>query len=191
MERTITNTLALLFIGAACAFAQLGPAAAPSQGTVATQLPLSGRGGQTGSVTATQSPTPSTTTSVNTLNTTVQPTGPFAGSASSISKTPFSGKLSFREAIQRGLDYNLGTVGLNQAVRQSHGQTRVARSSLLPNLIATASETEQQTNLAVAGIRFHSPIPGFSIPEIVGPFNYFDLRARLTQSLADMTAWKN
>ena len=191
MERTITNTLAFLFIGAASACAQLGPAAAPSQGTVATQLPLSGRGGQTGSVTATQSPTPSTTTSVNTLNTTVQPSGPFAGSASSISKTPFSGKLSFREAIQRGLDYNLGAVGLNQAVRQSHGQTRVARSSLLPNLIATASETEQQTNLAVAGIRFHSPIPGFSIPEIVGPFNYFDLRARLTQSLADITAWKN
>jgi outer membrane protein TolC len=191
MERTITHTLAFLFVGTACAFAQLGPPPASSQGTVATQLPLSGRGGQTGSVTATQSPTPSTTTSVNTLNTSVQTSGPFAGSASSISKAPFSGQLSFREAIQRGLDYNLGTVGLNQAVRQSHGQTRVARSSLLPNLVATASETEQQTNLAVAGIRFHSPIPGFAFPEIVGPFNYFDLRARLTQTLADMTAWKN
>lgn len=191
MERTITNTLALLVAGAACTFAQLGPATAPAQGTVAAQLPLSGRGGQTGSVAATQSPTPGTTTSVNTLNATVQTTGAFAGSASSISKVPFSGKLSFREAVQRGLDYNLGTVGLNQAVRQSHGQKNVARSSLLPNLIATASETEQQTNLAVAGIRFRSPVPGSSFPSIVGPFNYFDLRARLTQSVADMTAWRN
>jgi outer membrane protein TolC len=191
MERTIRKIFAFALLGAACARAQLGPPASPSQGTLADQLPLSGRGTQSGSVTATQSPTPSTTTSVNTLNAIVQASGPFAGSASSVSKAPFSGKLSFREAIERGLDYNLGAVGLTQAVRQSHGQTRVARSSLLPNLVATASETEQQTNLAVAGIRFHSPIPGFSIPEIVGPFNYFDLRARLTQSLADMTAWRN
>src|SRR5581483_3846463 len=44
---------------------------------------------------------------------------------------------------------------------------------------------------AVAGIRFHSSLPGFSIPTVVGPFNYFDLRARLTQTVADLTAWKN
>jgi outer membrane protein TolC len=191
MRRTISKTLAFLFLGITNAYAQFGPPAAASQGTVATQLPLSGRGGQGGSVTATQSPVPGTTTSVNTLNTSVQTVGPYAGSASSLAKSPFSGKLSFREAIQRGLDYNLGTVGITQAIRQSRGQALVARSFLLPNLIATASETEQQTNLAVAGIRIQSPIPGFSIPSIVGPFNYFDLRARLTQTIADFTALRN
>jgi outer membrane protein TolC len=134
---------------------------------------------------------PGTTTSVNTLNTSVATSGPFAGSASSIGKTPFSGRLSFHEAIQRGLDYNLGALGLAQALRQSKGQARVARGGLLPNLSASLSETEQQTNLAVAGIKFKSPIAGFSIPTIVGPFNYFDLRARLTQTIADLTAWKN
>jgi outer membrane protein TolC len=185
------KTLAVLFAGVACAFAQLGRPAAQSEGTTATQLPLSGRSGQGGSVTPTQSPVPGTTTSVNTLNTSVQTSGPFAGSASSIGKTPFSGKLSFREAIQRGLDYNLGAVGLAQALRQSYGQARVARSSLLPNVTASMSETVQQTNLAVAGIRFSSPIPGFSIPTIVGPYNYFDLRARLTQTIADLTALRN
>ena len=41
------------------------------------------------------------------------------------------------------------------------------------------------------GLRFSSPIPGFGIPSIVGPFNYFDLRARLTQTVADMTALNN
>lgn len=171
--------------------AQLGPPPAASQGPLATQLPLSGRSSQGGSVAATQSPVPGTTSSVNTLNTSVQPSGPFAGSASSIVKRPFSGKLSFREAIDRGLAYNLGAVGLDQAVRQSHGQMRVARSSLLPNFTASLSETVQQTNLAVAGIRFQSPLPGFSIPSVVGPFNYFDARARLTQTIADRTAWKN
>jgi outer membrane protein TolC len=191
MERTISKVVIFVLAGTACAVAQFGPPAPSSQGTVATQLPLSGRGAQAGSVNATQSPVAGTTTSVNTLNTSVQTSGPFAGSASSVSKLPFSGKLSLREAIQRGLDYNLGTVGMAQTIRQSRGQARVARSSLLPNLIATASETEQQTNLAVAGIRFQSPIPGFSIPSIVGPFNYFDLRARLTQTIADMTALRN
>src|SRR5262249_40090580 len=33
--------------------------------------------------------------------------------------------------------------------------------------------------------------PGVSIPAVVGPFNYFDLRASLTQKVLDITAWKN
>lgn len=180
-----------LLLASVSALAQLGPAPAPSQGTVANQLPLSGRTAQTGSVSTTQSAVPGTTTSVNTLNTSIDSSGPYTGSASSTTTAPFSGKLSFREAIERGLAYNLGTVGMAEALRQSRGQTRVARSSLLPNLTATLSETAQQTNLAIVGIRFQSPIPGFSIPAVVGPYNYFDLRARLTQTIADLSAWKN
>jgi outer membrane protein TolC len=125
------------------------------------------------------------------LNTSVQTSGAFAGSANGTAKAPFSGKLSFREAIQRGLDYNLGTVGSATALRQALGQARVVRSALLPNLEATLSETEQQLNLAIVGIGLRSPIAGFSIPTIVGPFNYFDLRGRLSQSVVDFTAWKN
>jgi outer membrane protein TolC len=186
----VFKVLGVLLFVTASVFAQLGRPPVTSQGAVANQLPLSGRI-EAGSVTATQSAVPGTTTSVNTLNTSVQVSGSFAGSASSTAKMPFSGKLSFREAIRRGLDYNLGPVEMAQALRQSHAQTRVARSSLLPNLDATLSETEQQVNLEIAGIRFQSPIPGFSIPTIVGPYNYFDLRARLTQTVADVTSWKN
>ena len=47
---------------------------------------------------------------------------------------PFSGKLSLREAIARGLDYNLGAVGQSNAVRQAQGQSQVARSALLVNV---------------------------------------------------------
>jgi outer membrane protein TolC len=104
---------------------------------------------------------------------------------------PFSGKLRFREAIERGLAFNQGQVGSQQGLRQAHGQATVARSALLPNLNSSLSETVQQTNLRALGIRVHVPIPGFSFPTIAGPFNYFDLRARLTQTLANVTQLNN
>jgi outer membrane protein TolC len=160
-----------------------------SQGTQATQLPLSGRTSQSGSVAATQSSTPGVTSTVDTLNPTIQVQGAYAGSVSGFSNKPFSGKLSLREAVQRGLEYNLGAVGLAQMVRQAHGQTLVARSALLPNLTGDLAETVQQTSLAASGFRFK--LPGFSLPTVVGPFNYIDLRARLSQNIVDLTAWKN
>jgi len=106
---------------------------------------------------------------VNTLNPTVQAEGAYAGSISGFSKMPFSGKLSLQDAIRRGLDYNLGTVGLNQAVRQSHGQTRVARSALLPNLTGDLAETVEQTSLAASGFNKFK-ISGFALPTVIGPF---------------------
>ena len=173
------------------AFAQFGPPGGSSTGSQANQVPLSGRTGESGSVTATQAPVAGTTNSVNTINPSIQTSGPYAGSALSTSKMPFSGKLSLRDAVARGLEYNLGSVGLSAAIRQAHGQTLVARSSLMPNLSGSLSENVQQTDLKAEGLRFSSPIPGFGIPSIVGPFNYFDLRARLTQTVADFTALNN
>jgi len=37
----------------------------------------------------------------------------------------------------------------------------------------------------------HFTLPGFSLPTLVGPFNYFDARVRLTQTVLDMTAMNN
>ena len=65
---------------AACAFGQAG-APAGRQSATANQLPLSGRSGQNGSVTATEIPVAGTTTSVNTINPSVQVQGAYAGSA--------------------------------------------------------------------------------------------------------------
>ncbi len=164
--------------------------APPPQGTPAAQLPLSGRSGQGGSVNPVQTPVPGVTSSVNTLNTSVQVQGPYAGSVPASAK-PFSGKLSLREAIARGLDYNLGTEGLTQAMRQARGQARVARSSLMPNVNGYLREAIETTNLQALGLRITVPIRGFTFPTIVGPFNYYDLRATLTQTVADLTALNN
>jgi outer membrane protein TolC len=177
---------ALLFALATLLEAQ----APPSPGTAAVQLPLSGRGGQGGSVNTVQTPVPGVTSSINTLNTSVQVQGPYAGSVPGAAK-PFSGRLSLREAVARGLEYNLGTEGLTQAMRQARGQARVARSSLMPNVNGYLRESVQQTNLAAFGLRISVPIPGFSIPTVTGPFNYYDLRATLTQTVADLTALNN
>jgi len=189
--------LKVIGVAAACAMsmlagraeAQVGGGGASSQGAQAVQLPLSGRTGQTGSVNSAETPVPGTTTSVNALNPTVQVQGPFTGSANSVAAMPFSGRLSFREAIQRGLAYNLGSVGLAQAVRQASGASQVSRSVLLPNLNGTFTENYLTENLRALGVHFS--IPGFNFPTLVGPFNYFDARAKLTQTVLDMTAVNN
>jgi outer membrane protein TolC len=187
LKTSATLILLSLCIAAGNASAQTAPS--QSRGTQATQLPLSGRTSQSGSVTATQSSTLGVATTVNTLNPTVQVQGAYSGSISGISNMPFAGKLSLRDAIRRGLEYNLAAVGFAQAVRQAHGQTRVARSVLLPNLTGNLAETALQTSLAAEGLKFN--LPGFTLPTILGPYNYFDLRARLTQTVVDLTAWKN
>lgn len=181
----------LILLFAPAIFAQTPASGTQSQPTQAAQLPLSGRSPQGGSVTATQTAIPGTTNSINTINSTVQVQGPFSGSASSTAKLPFSGRLSLREAVDRAVEFNLGSVGLNTAVQQARGQTKVARSVLMPNLNANLSETVQQTNLQALGLRLNFPIQGFSPPTIVGPFNFFDLRATLSQTVFDFTARNN
>jgi outer membrane protein TolC len=190
-KRTHFGLCAAALLSSTSVFGQFGAPASQTLGSAANQLPASGRTSSSGSVAATESPVAGTTTSVNTINPSIQAQGSYAGSALSTTTRPFSGKLSLREAITRGLEYNLGPVGLNTAVREAHGQSIVSRSALLPNLNGSLSETVQQTDLKAAGLRFNSPIPGFGVPSIVGPFNYFDLRARLTQTVADFTALNN
>jgi outer membrane protein TolC len=179
----------ILLAGAGGAFAQPSSSGSSSGSSTAVALPASGRNNQGGSVGADEQPVPGTTTSVNTLNPTVQISGPYSGSARSTTAMPFSGKLSLQEALERGLTYNLGAVGLAQSVRQNSAQVTIARSALLPNLNSNLSETVEQNDLAALGLRIS--VPGFHIPTIVGPFNYFALQATLSQTVANLTQLNN
>ena len=191
----------ILTIAAIALLASMGTFAHPSQASAqsaaqpthspATPLPLSGRPGNSGSVTAIEAPIAGTTNSVTTINPSVQVQGPYTGSASSTAKLPFTGKLSLRDAVQRGLNFNLGAANLNRAVAQAQGQGEIARSALLPNISGYLAENLAQTNLAAEGFRVHIPIPGFTFPTIVGPYNNIDLRGSVTQSIVDLTAWNN
>jgi outer membrane protein TolC len=200
MNQATTTTTATLSVFRAAVLVCLGilvaqsQAQAPSsagQHAVASPLPLSGRSGGNASVTAIEAPIAGTTNSVTTINPTVQIQGAYTGSMAGAAKLPFSGKLSLREAVARGLDYNLGAANLNHAVRQAQGQSQVARSALLPNISGYLAETLQQTNLAAEGVKIHIPIPGFTFPTIVGPYNNIDLRGSVSQSILDLTAWNN
>jgi len=172
-------------------WAQVPTTSNQSRSSQTNQLPLSGRSVQTGSVSATQAPVPGATTSVNTLNPTVQVQGPYSGSTLSTAKMPFLGTLSLRDAVRRGIEYNLGAIGLNDAVRQSRGQAKAARSVLLPSLNANITETAEQLNLNAIGLKTSPTIGGFTIPSVVGPLGLFDARASLTQTVLDLTAWHN
>ncbi|MDP9049341.1 MAG: TolC family protein [Acidobacteriota bacterium] len=193
MTLSVTKTLALELAIAAAIACPSSLAQAPSQSAQshaqANPLPLSGRSTGNASVTAIEAPIAGTTNSVTTINPSVQVHGTYAGSSSSASDRPFSGKLSLRDAIARGLSYNLGAANQNHSVRQAGGQSQIARSALLPNISGYIAENLQQTNLAAQGLRINTP--GFAFPTIVGPYNNIDLRGSVSQSILDLTAWNN
>ena len=179
-------------LGAACATCLATAAFAQGGGAMpaAASLPLSGRSGQAGTVTASQTALPGATAGVNTASPTVQVQGALTGSRSGAQT--LAGALGFKEAVDRGLAYNLGTVNVGQVVKQARSQQAIARSVLLPNIAGDLAATRQQLNLAASGFSsFSSPFPGFNFPSVVEPFNVVDLRARLTQSVVDVTGWNN
>jgi outer membrane protein TolC len=166
------------------------PVPQAQQTTQPVQLPLSGRTAQTsGSVSTTETSVPGVTTSVDTLNLNVQVQGQYSGSTLGIAKMPFNGKLGFQEAILRALAFNLGQTGVTQALRQAQGQAKTSRSYLLPNITGSALENVETEDLRAYGFRFN--FQGFAIPTVIGPFNYVDFRAHLSQTVLDMTALNN
>src|SRR5262245_39974291 len=186
--RHLCAILILTFALARTSAAQIAPP--PSSGPPPTPLPLSGRNQSSGTVVATETAVPGPTTGVNTLNPVVEVQGSFRGSTTSTRRRPFSGTLSFREAVERGLDFNLGATDAAAVVRQSRGLRAGARSELLPRILGDASITTERLNLAAIGVQ-GTVIPGFTFPTVVGPFSLYDLRARLSQSVLDLTAWRN
>ena len=189
--KSIGKLVLLTVLNAGAGFAQIGAPPVPQPS--AQILPASGRNNQGGSVNAAEQPVPGTTTSVNTLNTTVQISGPYSGSARSTTAMPFNGKLSLEDALKRALSYNLGGIGTAESARQTGAQARGARSTLLPNISLALSETVEQVDLAALGVRFTVPpgLTGFRLPTVNGPFNYINLQGNFTQNIADLTAINN
>jgi len=161
---------------------------APQAEAAASPVPLTTRAIQAESVAVVQAPSGATG---GMPGSSVQVQGPFTGSTAGRNRRPFSGMLTFGDAIQRGLEFNLGVFNLTQTVRQSRGQRAVTRSALLPSVTADLTETLQKVNLAAFGLKFSAPIDGFTIPTVVGPYTNVDLRARVSQTILDVSAWNN
>src|SRR6202034_4077907 len=106
---------------------------------------------------------------------------PFTGSEPEGTATPGVLQLSFQEAIDRGLRNNLGLLLSGDQTIMARGERWKELSNLLPNLSARAQEdvqTESLTALGFNAILFPTPLP-----RVLGPFNYFDARASVSQSL--------
>jgi outer membrane protein TolC len=110
-----------------------------------------------------------------------------AGQSSSFSGSVPSGppsneilRLTLRDAITRGLRYNLATIESGQNAQLARGQRLLALSNLLPQVSAGASETVQQVNLGTLGLSGLN-VPG--IPPVVGPFSYSSVDASISQTL--------
>jgi outer membrane protein TolC len=116
--------------------------------------------------------------------TTAQSPNPFQGSVSSGEPLAATMSLSLQDAIQRGLKQNLGLILGDQNTRIAVAQQIRALSALLPNLTGRVSDMSEQINLKAFGFSFSAP--GLNFPSVVGPFNVFDARAYVTQSVLDL-----
>ncbi len=109
------------------------------------------------------------------------PQNPFLGSAPEGKVTSDILQIDFKGAIDRGLRNNLGLLLASDQSQIARGEKWKQLSELLPNMSVHGQEDVQTTSLAALGLKpsvFHAPLP-----TVVGPYNYFDLRANLSQSI--------
>jgi len=93
--------------------------------------------------------------------------------------------LSLDDAIERGLQANLGIILSGTQAAGARAQRLSQLQTLLPSVDFNAREAELQTDLPAEGLR----IPGF--PKIIGPFGYTDVRASMTWSLVNVASLRN
>jgi len=96
--------------------------------------------------------------------------------------------VSIAQAIKQALAHNLGVLQAEEAVNRAGGGRWIALSEMLPDVKASISETRRETNLEAFGFPLNRFSLGVSIPSVVGPFNVFDARVFVEQSVLDVEA---
>jgi len=108
------------------------------------------------------------------------PASSYQGSVSNGAATTGTLSLTLDDAVQRGLQTNLGLLLSNTNIAGAKGQRLQDLQSLLPAIDASANEAFVQSDLAAEGLK----IPGF--PTIIGPFGYTDIRANLNWTVLNL-----
>jgi outer membrane protein TolC len=177
------------FVGAIafCCAASFAQQAAPDM-PKAQQVTRSGRTQSGGAQVQQSSNTTGSSATTNTVNSTIQVSAPYQGSIRDPKASNGPLMLNIADAIQRGLQFNLGTVSASSSVRQLRGERLAALSQMLPNIYGTLSETVSKLDLQAEGIT--GGLLGASAPTTVGPFHYYSAFANLSESLC-MTSLYN
>jgi outer membrane protein TolC len=110
-------------------------------------------------------------------------TSPFLGGAPSGTATAQPIPLTILDAISRALEHNLGLLNAQEGVGRAQGSHWIAMADLLPNVNGRVSDSRQKVNLAAYGF----PLPP-GTPTLVGPYNVFDARLYLSQTVFDLRA---
>jgi outer membrane protein TolC len=120
--------------------------------------------------------------------------GLMAASAAAAQQPSFAERGPLELSLKQAVEIALAPEGsarlqlAEQAVKQAEARSGQARAALLPGVDSYAAWQNQTRNLAAFGIRIETPIPGFRIPERVGPFTTFDARLSATQTIFDFSS---
>jgi outer membrane protein len=94
-------------------------------------------------------------------------------------------RVGVRDAIDSAIETNLTTKLAQAETEAARAQALEAASALLPSVLGTASQSRVfRQNLAAIGLS------GGPIQPLIGPYNSFDARLRLTQTLFDLSSIK-
>lgn len=110
---------------------------------------------------------------------------PFQGSIPQGKVVPGGIPLTLLDALDRGLKYNLGLFESSQESASARALRLRSLSKMLPDIGASVSDSQQQINLVAFGFPPHA-FPG--VPNIIGPFNIFQVGASMTGPILDFSA---
>jgi len=75
-----------------------------------------------------------------------------------------------------------------EAVNIAKARQQQTRADLLPNVDGSFTVQNETVNLQALGLRLASPIPGFTLPDFVGPFTIVDARLNGTQTIFNFSS---
>jgi len=111
------------------------------------------------------------------------PNSPFGGGVPKGTATTETLSLSILDVINRALEHNLGVLLAEEGANGAAGARSVALSDLLPHLSGSVTEARRKTNLEAFGFPLRE-----EFPRVVGPFNVFDARVYVSQTVIDLKA---
>jgi outer membrane protein TolC len=113
---------------------------------------------------------------------------PAFGSVPEPKPTPGVLPLTFSDAIERALRQNLAGLLSEYSTIESRGEKWRQLSDLLPNVSGDVQEAREKVSLEAEGFSGKLFPPPITVPRVIGPFSYFDVRASATQRVFD---WKS
>jgi outer membrane protein len=103
--------------------------------------------------------------------------------ATARAQTPEPLRLSFSEAVSRAAGTAPAVTLAGLRADEARARIRQTRASLLPDFSATGSWVSQTINPKTLGFKIN--LPGFGFPRLFGPFDVYDTRLHLTQTVFD------